>query len=883
MNIAIIDMGWLEINQLNPFENAIGGSETWFFQIAEQFSEKACVDVFFNFKDKSALHYKKNNNLFFHDKETIFEVLNKRHYSFIISSRHIVENGVYLSDYIKQNNIADRLYIQVHDLSLFTDSHNGHILGMDEEYTKMLINDDFVTLVALNSWHKEYILKQYCVPENRIICAPNGIDLSMFDIPCGTKDNRILWSSCAERGLDILIDKIYPLVKDHIPDFGIDIAGYNDIDKNTYNIDGKDIRILGKLSKEELYNEQRKHKVWFYPGTFAETFCITLIENIMNDNIVVSPFTYGMAGTLEPFVEEIKCGDGFFNQSDIIYTSALSANMIIKILSNEQYRQKVLNEQYGKIKEYIREKYNWKYSVECYLDNYISVLNSKKQKIKNIYLSMYCNHPLFEQQVEAVKETWANPIINNQVEDSAWYCFTSLKDNTQEEYIDEDTHTIYVRSEDDLYHTYSKMKRAYMLLRKKYDFDVLIRTNTTTYLNLDKIIPITRKVDGNEIYSGWCGYYQKYPNGDIVFQFNMFCGNCYIGRTEMFDKIFFSEYDENILNCKDGDDVIAMRIAIQMGLNIINKDINKNPATHNWNYVYKNSEDLSSLSYEEQVRLTTDPNICLKMATTSVRTKYVDLNERMEKGEESNHMRELHNAYLSYKNGKNKIELNTNMLDRTLIINMLIYKNHYERYLEIGLNDGINFRSIDCKFKESVDPLEGENIDGTPVDMFKHQGVYDESVSDILTYRMTSDEMFKDMSEYRTYDIVFIDGLHTKEQAFKDIVNSFIHLNRGGTIVLHDCLPREEAFQRVPAETLEWNGDVWKILPILKMYGIKFYTVDSDCGCCVIPYQEALADLKELHGPFFEYNQVFSEKSIRDITLGVITEKEFLKKMCSIR
>ena len=51
------------------------------------------------------------------------------------------------------------------------------------------------------------------------------------------------------------------LIKKFVPDFGIDVAGYNDIDMS-FDSD-VDIRYLGKLSKEQLYEEQRKHKVWF--------------------------------------------------------------------------------------------------------------------------------------------------------------------------------------------------------------------------------------------------------------------------------------------------------------------------------------------------------------------------------------------------------------------------------------------------------------------------------------------------------------------------------------------------------------------------------------------------------------------------------------------
>lgn len=156
-------------------------------------------------------------------------------------------------------------------------------------------------------------------------------------------------------------------------------------------------------------------------------------------------------------------------------------------------------------------------------------------------------------------------------------------------------------------------------------------------------------------------------------------------------------------------------------------------------------------------------------------------------------------------------------MTRTELINMLIDKYKYETYLEIGVNTpaqpGYNWVGVKAKVKHGVDP----NVD--------------------TTYRVTSDEFFSGLVTQK-YDIVFIDGLHFCEQVYRDITNSLLHLNEGGTIVVHDCNPVEEITQRRERASDAWHGDVWKAIVALRVGrpDLFMHTVDTDEGCCVIRY-----------------------------------------------
>lgn len=193
------------------------------------------------------------------------------------------------------------------------------------------------------------------------------------------------------------------------------------------------------------------------------------------------------------------------------------------------------------------------------------------------------------------------------------------------------------------------------------------------------------------------------------------------------------------------------------------------------------------------------------------------------------------------------------------LLNYLINQNNYKRYLEIGVYSGHNIEKVNIEHKDGVDPGD--------------EGVY----SDYVNYKMTSDDFFKQISEYQTYDIIFIDGLHHSEQVDKDIENSLKRLNDGGVILLHDCNPPEEFLQIVPRQSGLWNGDVWKSIVKLRCTdsNLDVCVVDTDWGVGVIRkgYQETYKNenLQNcLNWKYFDDN--------REELLNLISVERFFKK-----
>jgi len=217
-------------------------------------------------------------------------------------------------------------------------------------------------------------------------------------------------------------------------------------------------------------------------------------------------------------------------------------------------------------------------------------------------------------------------------------------------------------------------------------------------------------------------------------------------------------------------------------------------------------------------------------------------------------------------------------MTRNDIINALIRKFGYKSYLEIGLDDTVNFRAVQCIYKESVDPYftdeNGNNGERVVID---ENGELLPYIKECLTFRGTSDEYFA--QSQNKFDLIFIDGLHTKEQVYKDICNALKHLNSNGMIVCHDCLPENFEAQLIPrlAKGQEWNGDVWKAIVTLIDMGIVLNVVDTDYGCGIIPY--TTIELPDVNRVAFihEYHECFVSKYVRNKVLNVISPEDFEK------
>jgi tetratricopeptide (TPR) repeat protein len=130
-------------------------------------------------------------------------------------------------------------------------------------------------------------------------------------------------------------------------------------------------------------------------------------------------------------------------------------------------------------------------------------------------------------------------------------------------------------------------------------------------------------------------------------------------------------------------------------------------------------------------------------------------------------------------------------------------------YVEIGV-----FRGDSLKLVRGAEAVVG--IDPQPQltwTLDPHMRIFNE----------TSDAFFEkyDLTRElagRTVDLAFIDGLHLFEFALRDFANLERCCHRNSTIVVHDCYPIDALSASREPRPVNWSGDVWRLIVLLKKY-----------------------------------------------------------------
>ncbi len=149
--------------------------------------------------------------------------------------------------------------------------------------------------------------------------------------------------------------------------------------------------------------------------------------------------------------------------------------------------------------------------------------------------------------------------------------------------------------------------------------------------------------------------------------------------------------------------------------------------------------------------------------------------------------------------------------------------NGAAKYLEIGVDSGRTFFSVEIPFKVAVDPC------------FKFNSL-EHTKSGHHFFQITSDEFFCVLSgnisvnqdvfvpKPFSFDVIFIDGLHTFEQSYRDFENSLRYAHEKTLWVIDDTIPcdvyssmpdKEKSLGKRREAGLygtHWHGDVYKTI-----------------------------------------------------------------------
>lgn len=167
-------------------------------------------------------------------------------------------------------------------------------------------------------------------------------------------------------------------------------------------------------------------------------------------------------------------------------------------------------------------------------------------------------------------------------------------------------------------------------------------------------------------------------------------------------------------------------------------------------------------------------------------------------------------------------------------INFLARRYGFARYLEIGVDRGETFLGVAMPHKTAVDPVFAFNVTPHrgPTTQFFPQPSDDffAALPRLITrppYASASGERF-------CFDIVFIDGLHTFAQAYRDFLHSLPYTHEKTIWIFDDTVPCDPwsaipdqekscAYRKMAGlEGAPWHGDVYKAIFALHDFHPEF-------------------------------------------------------------
>jgi hypothetical protein len=136
-----------------------------------------------------------------------------------------------------------------------------------------------------------------------------------------------------------------------------------------------------------------------------------------------------------------------------------------------------------------------------------------------------------------------------------------------------------------------------------------------------------------------------------------------------------------------------------------------------------------------------------------------------------------------------------------------------QRYLEIGLESGRTLENVLAPHRVGVDPNPRFDTHVLP--------------DGVEIHSIPSDDYFARLPRRTAFDIVFVDGLHTYEQTYRDVINAFRHCPNG-VLLIDDVVPSDwisaipdqaeslEIRRQHGIDNIDWHGDVFKVILMLR-------------------------------------------------------------------
>lgn len=218
----------------------------------------------------------------------------------------------------------------------------------------------------LSNFHSNDYVSKIPALKPKIWQTRNGIDLETVNrsvIGIQKKPNKMIYASRPERGLQILLETIWPRLLKDFPDLELYMCGYSigttDLPaeiKELYVHINQLIKVtpkvfhLGNLSKSEYYNHLAESQLMLYPCDFPEISCIVALEAQACRTPIVTTNDFALretVGVKEWLIEGKAAGAGY--QDGFV-------NKVKELLTNQALYRETVQTGY----HWVESRYTWR-------------------------------------------------------------------------------------------------------------------------------------------------------------------------------------------------------------------------------------------------------------------------------------------------------------------------------------------------------------------------------------------------------------------------------------------------------------------------------------------------------------------------------------------
>lgn len=370
MKIAIIDIIGIPYDGLTVYNQGLGGSESAVTYVSAELASLGFDVTVFNTCNVD------------HASPGIYDGVTYRpladlaldhYFDIVISSRTVIpftdpKDYPALNDGrampFQRMNLYDRILSKAKMRILWM--HDTFCLG-DRFIEPLTVSGRITDIFALSDWHLTYVTncdhgsrRNFEVLKRHVFITRNGAKKHINEVDITAKDpNLFVYNASVTKGMLPLVEKIWPIVKQNIPDAKLKvIGGYYRFSTNTEpdeqekkwrtlandpNNAKLGIEYTGVIPQKEIATILSEANFMIYPAAFPETFGISALESLLYN----TPLLTCRFGALEEIALEGACylidyaiePNGLFPNINIDQQVREFATMTIRAYHNKYLHQ----------------------------------------------------------------------------------------------------------------------------------------------------------------------------------------------------------------------------------------------------------------------------------------------------------------------------------------------------------------------------------------------------------------------------------------------------------------------------------------------------------------------------------------------------------------